>query len=105
MKQKIRNPFCYEGTKKMIGAVNVEPIDDYCLRVLFSNGAVKIYDFKPELKYPVYQPLNDKKLFSAVKLDGNTAFWDYDWGEDYAYGIDIAPETLYWDGVKCDSKS
>jgi hypothetical protein len=92
--------FSYENSNEMIKAVEIEPLEDYRLRVVFSNGETKKFDFKPKLKYPVFEPLKNKALFANVKLCKGTAVWAYDWGvENVTDGIDIAPERLYWDGV------
>jgi hypothetical protein len=89
----------YKNSKEMIKAVKIEPLNDYCLRVSFSNGEIKIFDFKPKLEKPVFTPLKDKSLFEKVRLRHGTAVWDYDWGvKNVANDIDIAPERLYSDG-------
>ena len=96
----MKNNFCYEGTKTLIKAVKVEPLEDYRLRVCFSNKCVKVFDFKPYLDYQIFTPLKNKDFFSSVKTNYGTAFWAYDWGiENVANDIDIAPESLYWEGV------
>jgi hypothetical protein len=96
----MENSFCYEGTKTLIRAVEIEPLENYCLRVSFSNEKVKVFDFKPHLDCPVFKPLRDKSFFSAVKTYRGTALWAYDWGrKNVANDIDIAPEALYWEGV------
>jgi hypothetical protein len=92
--------FCYENTDDLIEAVRAEPLDNYFLRVFFSNGEVKIFDFKPYLNFEIFQPLKDKNFFDTVKIHFDTVFWEYDWKiKNAANNIDIAPERLYWDGV------
>ena len=96
----------YKNSKQQIKTIKVEPLDDYCLRVYFSNGEIKIFDVKPYLEYKMFLPLKDKKFFSTVKVYFNTAAWDYKRKEPYADGIDIDPHELYWDSVSehCPSK-
>ena len=67
-------------------------LEDYKLKAEFINGEVKIYDFSPQLDFPAFRPLKDKKIFSKVSLDHGVPVW-LD-GE-----IDIAPEVLYCDGI------
>jgi hypothetical protein len=40
----------YEGTEEKTLAIKVEPLDDYKLRLFFSNGEIKIYDVKPRIE-------------------------------------------------------
>ena len=72
---------------------NVKPLNGYRLLLTFEQGEKKIFDMKPYLKYPMYKPLADVSLFNAVSTNGQTAIWNDD--------IDIAPETLYENGVLC----
>ncbi|MCL1946306.1 MAG: DUF2442 domain-containing protein [Chitinivibrionia bacterium] len=91
---------CYENSSEDIKIVKIFPLDDYKLRIVFSNGKIKIFDFRKELEFPVFKPLKDKTLFNSVKLLHGTAFWKYDWKiKNIANDIDIAPECLYWEGV------
>jgi len=71
--------------------VSICNICDYKLKAEFINGEIKIYDFSPQLEFPAFRPLKDKKLFSKVSLDHGIPVW-LD-GE-----IDIAPEILYYNG-------
>lgn len=66
----------------------VKVLEDYRLRLRFSTGEERIFDVKPQLKYPVYKPLTDKKLFDSVYLSYGVPTWQN--GE-----IDFAPDTLY----------
>jgi hypothetical protein len=84
-------PFSYEdgGT---IQVVDVQPLDNYLLLLTFSNGKIKIFDFKPNLDKPVFIPLKDKAFFAVARVKGGTVIWT-----EY---LDIAPETLYWDSIQ-----
>ncbi|MCL1946811.1 MAG: DUF2442 domain-containing protein [Chitinivibrionia bacterium] len=96
----MKDYFCYENTDDLIEAVTVKPLENYKLRVSFSNGKTKIFDFKPYLDLQIFQPLKDKSFFDTVKINFDTAFWEYDWKiKNAANNIDIAPERMYWDGV------
>jgi len=87
----MENPFCYENTNELIRTVKIEPANDYCLRVFFSKGKVKIYDVKPLFDDEVYAPLKDKSLFDSVYVACSSAAWNDD--------IDICPECLYWESI------
>ena len=56
----------------------VIPRDDYTLLLTFADGKKGIYDFKPNLHYPVYQKQKDIAFFMV-------------WPDD----SDIDPEHLY----------
>ena len=82
----------YAGKPKApLKVVAVYPLDGWKLRLRFSTGEVKIFDFAPLLAAPCFQPLKDFSLFAAVSLDHGVPAWCG--GE-----IDIAPEKLYQDG-------
>lgn len=71
--------------------IKVQALEEYRLLLTFAQGERKIFDMKPYLQYPMYQPLQSEVLFRSVHTNGETAVWNDD--------IDIAPETLYEDGV------
>ncbi|MCW5200147.1 DUF2442 domain-containing protein, partial [Desulfobulbus sp. F1] len=82
----------YAGEPKaLLKVVAVYPLDGWKLRLRFSTGEVKIFDFAPLLAAPCFQPLKDFSLFATVSLDHGVPAWCR--GE-----IDIAPEKLYQDG-------
>jgi len=70
----------------------VRPLNNYCLWVRFNNGESKIFDFKPLLNAPAFEPLSDPNVFNNVYIDYGVPVWNN--GD-----IDIAPETLYEKGV------
>lgn len=87
------NGIAYAGEPSSVLKVSgVRPMDDYKLWVRFNTGEAKIFDFKPLLDRPAFNPLIDKNVFNAVYIDYGVTVWDG--GE-----IDIAPETLYEKGV------
>ncbi len=77
---------------KILKVTGVKAIENYQLVLTFSTGEKKLYDVKPLLEFPVYQPLKDEKVFCDVQVDFETVTWCN--GE-----IDIAPETLYHDST------
>lgn len=75
----------------MIEIRAVEPLEGQSVRLTLSNGAVVERDLRDLLRGPLLGRLaEDDALFRNVAVDYGTLVWP---GE-----IDIAPETLIWDG-------
>jgi hypothetical protein len=68
---------------------DVSYINDYTLRLQFSDGLIKEVDLSQELHGEVFEPLKDLAFFNQVKVnhDTNTIEWPN--------GADFAPEFLY----------
>lgn len=66
---------------------DVQPHKDYTLTVKFHDGSVKVFDMKPLLNQPLYEPLKNPGFFMQAHADCGTVIWNDD--------IDIAPEYLY----------
>lgn len=68
---------------------NVTCLEDYKLRLEFSDGVVKDVDLRNGLYGEVFEPLKDIGLFKQVSVnpDTNTIEWPN--------GADFAPEFLY----------
>ncbi|MDR2413777.1 MAG: DUF2442 domain-containing protein [Odoribacteraceae bacterium] len=71
----------------LIRVVDVEYIEDYTMRLDFSDGTVKVIDFLPLLKGPMFEPLKD--------LDNFIQFGLTSWTLEWYNGADFAPEFLY----------
>ena len=71
--------------------IAVTPEPGHWLRLTFSNGECRRFDMTPYLGYPVFQRLRNPGFFGLARVDYGTVTWP---GE-----IDIAPETLYAEGV------
>lgn len=69
--------------------IGVTYLEDYKLRLEFSDGVVKDVDLKDELYGEVFEPLKDIKFFKqvAVNSDISTIEWPN--------SADFAPEFLY----------
>jgi len=90
----------YKDTNEEIRAVEVAPLENYFLRVCFSNGEKRVFDVKTLFEMPVYSPLKNKALFSAAKIECDMVVWEYKRkNECLADDIDIHQEILYWDGI------
>ena len=87
----------YAGEKEpIIKVCGVRPLPDFCLWLRFNTGEVKIFDFKPLLSEPCSAPLADEEIFKNVYIDYGVTVWNDG-------NIDIAPETLYKNGVCADT--
>ena len=75
----------------LVDVVEVKPLEDYRLLVVFEDGKRGIFDSSPYLDGEVFKPLRDRSLFRAATISYGTVVWP---GE-----IDIAPERLYTDMV------
>lgn len=83
----------YAGEQpKPVRVKAVRPLEDYKVLITFTNGERKIFDFAPLLDMPCYQPLKDRAVFCGVYVELGTLVWND--GD-----IDIAPETLFSEGV------
>lgn len=75
-----------EKMEKIIEAVKVIPKENYFLEVEFSDGFIKLIDFKPYIKNGVSKQLENITLFNTVKVDYGTLVW--------ANGYDVCPVLL-----------
>lgn len=81
-------------------AVNVTPLDNYCILVEFENGEKRIGDIKPLLSKSVFAPLKNIGLFNKVYIDFGAVTWKDHNGNE----IDICPDKLYMDSVPYDER-
>ncbi len=89
----IKDGIAYAGEEAPVIRVSgVRPLPEHRLWVRFSTGEAKVFDFTPYLSSPAFAPLRDEALFREVYIDYGMTVWQN--GE-----IDIAPETLYSEGV------
>jgi len=71
----------------LIRVIDVEYLQDYAMRLEFSDGVQKQIDFYPLLKGKLFEPLKDKNNFIQFGLN----HWTIEW----ANGADLAPDFLY----------
>lgn len=62
-------------------------LQDYKIKLRFSNGKTKTIDLKDHLWGEVFEPLKDIEYFKNFKLNHFTIEWEN--------GADFAPEFLY----------
>ncbi|RLA22670.1 MAG: hypothetical protein DRQ62_07595 [Gammaproteobacteria bacterium] len=65
--------------------INVEPKDDYILRVYLDDDSIVDFDVKAELeRIPCYKLLYDKALFKTVKFKNKRIYWN----DQYDFHLD-----------------
>jgi len=69
--------------------ISAKYIESYKILVCFSDGVSGIADLSDLLWGPIFEPLNDPKIFQSftLNLELNTISWPN--------GADVAPESLY----------
>jgi hypothetical protein len=67
---------------------------NFSLDLKFSDGSVKRFDVKPYLDRGIFTELKDIDYFKQARVAFGTVQWPNE--------QDIAPETLYIDGVAID---
>jgi hypothetical protein len=57
--------------------INVEPKDNYIVRVFLDNDSIIDFDVKTELeRIPCYKPLYDNALFKKVRFKNKRIYWN-----------------------------
>ncbi len=75
----------------MVEVDAVTPLEGHWLRLTLSNGDVVERDVQDRLTGGVLEPVRVRReIFEAAFIDGGTVTWPG--------GVDIAPETLIWNG-------
>lgn len=72
--------------------IDAKYINDYTIKVKFSNGETRVANCESWLNGEIFQPLKNKDYFQKFFVDGWTIAWPN--------GADISPETLYDFGEK-----
>ena len=68
-------------------AVQVEPLKNYQLRILFDNGETRIFDVKPLIRGSWMGELADEAYFKTVRIGGLSVEWPHE--------QDICPDQMY----------
>lgn len=76
-------------------AIDVKPLENYEVLVIFDNGEKKIFDVKPYMAHRVFAGLRNKEMFKTVKVSGLSIEW--------ANGADICPDELYYNSTTCNA--
>jgi len=57
--------------------INVEPKDNYIVRIFLDDDSIVDFDVKAELeRIPCYKPLYDKSLFKKVRFKNKRIYWN-----------------------------
>jgi Protein of unknown function (DUF2442) len=78
-------------TRTLPRVTSVEPLDDFRLRLAFTDGLVREVDLSHELWGPLAEPLRDPDCFARVRVDPElgTVVWPN--------GYDLDPDVLHGD--------
>lgn len=68
-------------------AIEVEPLENYILKIKFDNGEIGKFDVKPYMKHKMFKQLKNIEIFNTVKIDGLSISW--------INGADLCPDELY----------
>jgi hypothetical protein len=80
--------------------IQVKPTQDFKVYVYFSDGRIKLYDVTPHIGKGVYKQISDITIFvSKCTVINHTLAWDLGGNFDPYKCLDIAPETIYSDGI------
>lgn len=69
----------------------VQPLNNYHLSLLFTNGEEKVYDCSALLEFGVFTELKDEHYFQQAAVQYGTVTWPNE--------QDICPDTLYEDSI------
>lgn len=70
----------------------IEVLDNYVLKVFFTDNSIKLYDFKPNFKYEFFLPLKDYNVFKNVVVD--VGGYGISWNDD----CDLSESELFING-------
>ena len=62
----------------MIKVISVDPIEDYKLRIGFSNGRKGVFDVSPYIDKGVFVELKDKAYFRSVRAAFGGIMWPHE---------------------------
>ena len=78
-------------TNEILTVTNAEYVSGYTLRIRFSDGVEKLFNFSGELSKGICRKLRDLEYFKRFTLDPFTIDWNNE--------IGFAPEYLYENGL------
>lgn len=78
-------------TNEILTVTKAEYVSGYTLRIRFSDGVEKLFDFSGELSKGICRKLRDLEYFKRFTLDPFTIDWNNE--------IGFAPEYLYENGL------
>ena len=74
---------------------NVEPLDNYKLKLLFTNGDLKVFDVSPYLDKGIFCELKEDSYFKQVKVVAGAVEWPHeqDFSNDTLFLLSIASDN------------
>jgi hypothetical protein len=72
--------------------IQVNPSENYRLKLHFSNGEIKLFDVSPYLSMGVFSELQNEEMFKTVKAFNGTVVWENE--------LDFCPDTLYLESAE-----
>ncbi len=70
-----------------LSVIEVKPLDNYILELIFENNEVRLFDMKEYLDFGIFTRLRDIDFFNKVHVSFDSIEWPH--------GIDLDPEILY----------
>ena len=67
--------------------IDVQPLNDYRLRLIFEGGEVRDFDLKPYLDFGIFSELREPRYFESVYIEFGSLEWPKGQGLSY--------DTLY----------
>ena len=77
--------------------IEVQPLDDYILRLIFEGGEVRDFDVKPYLAFGIFQELQDESYFQKVYVEFGSVEW--------LHGQGLSYDTFYLEKCTGDADS
>lgn len=71
--------------------IDVQPLEDYVLRLIFEGAEVRDFDIKPYLGLGIFSELEDETYFREVFVEFGSVEWPHGQGLSY--------DTLYLKSV------
>ena len=76
----------------LVRAQTVQPLADFVVRVVFTNGTTRDINLEPHLTGPIFEPIRRQaELFRQVRVEFGALTWPN--------GADIDPDVLYHGGT------
>ncbi len=71
--------------------IDIHPLADYVLRLIFEGGEVRDFDVEPYLDWGIFKELRDEAYFREAYVEFGSVEWSHGQGLSY--------NTLYLDSV------
>lgn len=55
--------------------IDVEPMEDYRLRLVFEGGEIRIFDLKPYLEFGIFSELKRREYFKSAFVEFGSVEW------------------------------